>query len=81
MKADIVNYEVICLECQQVKAEHRHLVGLLQPHAIPESKWEVIVRMCSFYHRQYHYCHPTIGQSHPPSTLTLTERRILVAIQ
>jgi hypothetical protein len=31
------------------------------------------VRMCSFYHRQYHYCHPTIGRSHPPSTLTLTE--------
>jgi hypothetical protein len=25
-----------------VKAEHRHLVGLLQPHAISESKWEVI---------------------------------------
>jgi hypothetical protein len=23
--------------------------------------------------RQYHYCHPTIGRSHPPSTLTLTE--------
>jgi transposase InsO family protein len=31
-----------CLECQQVKAEHRHPTGLLQPHAIPESKWEVI---------------------------------------
>jgi hypothetical protein len=25
-----------------VKAEHRHLKGLLQPHIIPESKWEVI---------------------------------------
>jgi hypothetical protein len=25
-----------------VKVEHRHLVELLQPHAIPESKWEVI---------------------------------------
>ena len=24
MKADIVNYVAICLECQQVKAEHRH---------------------------------------------------------
>ena len=22
--------------------EHRHPTGLLQPHAIPESKWEVI---------------------------------------
>jgi hypothetical protein len=42
MKANIVNYVARCLECQQVKAEHRHLAGLLQPHAIPESKWEVI---------------------------------------
>jgi transposase InsO family protein len=30
------------MECQQVKFEHKHLAGLLQPHAIPESKWEVI---------------------------------------
>jgi hypothetical protein len=42
MKEDIVNYVARCLECQQVKVEHRHPVGLLQPHAIPESKWEVI---------------------------------------
>jgi hypothetical protein len=42
MKADIVKYVAKCLECQQVKAEHRDPVGLLQPHAIPESKWEVI---------------------------------------
>jgi hypothetical protein len=42
MKADIVNYVARCLECQQVKDEHRHPVGLLQPHAIPELKWEVI---------------------------------------
>ena len=42
MKEYIVNYVARCLECQQVKDEHRHLVGLLQPHAIPESKWEVI---------------------------------------
>jgi hypothetical protein len=42
MKADIVNYLARCLECEQVKAEHRHPAGLLQPHAIPESKWEVI---------------------------------------
>jgi hypothetical protein len=26
---------------------------------------EAIVRMCSFNHRQYHYCHPTIGRSDP----------------
>jgi hypothetical protein len=25
-----------------VKDEHRHLMGLLRPHTIPESKWEVI---------------------------------------
>jgi hypothetical protein len=42
MKDDIVNFVARCLECQQVKAKHRHPTGLLQPHAIPESKWEVI---------------------------------------
>jgi hypothetical protein len=42
-KADIVNYMARCLECQQVKVENRHLVGLLQPCAIPESKWDVIL--------------------------------------
>ena len=42
MKRDIVKYVAHCLECQQVKVEHHHLVILLQPHEIPESKWEVI---------------------------------------
>jgi hypothetical protein len=42
MKVDIVSYASRCLECQQVKGEHRHPIGLLQPHTIPESKWEVI---------------------------------------
>jgi hypothetical protein len=42
MKADIVNYVARCLECQQVKVEHKHPAILLQPHAILESKWEVI---------------------------------------
>jgi hypothetical protein len=42
MKADIVNFVARCLECQQVKVEHRQPTRLLQPHAIPESKWEVI---------------------------------------
>ena len=42
MKADIVNFVARCLECQHVKADHRHPTGLLQPHAIQESKWEVI---------------------------------------
>ena len=35
-------YVARCLECQQVKAEHRHPAGLLQPHDIPETKWEVV---------------------------------------
>jgi hypothetical protein len=43
MKAYIVNYVAKCLECQQVKAEHTHPTGLLQPHAIPKLKWEVIL--------------------------------------
>jgi hypothetical protein len=42
MKAHIVNYVARCLECQQVKDEHRHPIGLLQPRTILESKWEDI---------------------------------------
>ena len=42
MKKDVVRFVASCLECQLVKAEHRHPAGLLQPHVIPESKWEVI---------------------------------------
>jgi hypothetical protein len=42
MKEDIVNYMARCLECQQVKDEHRHPIGLLQPHTFLKSKWEVI---------------------------------------
>ena len=42
MKANIVSYVVRCLECQLVKVENRYPIELLQPHAIPESKWEVI---------------------------------------
>jgi hypothetical protein len=42
MKACIVNYVERCLEYQQVKVEHRHSKGLLQPHAIPKLKWEAI---------------------------------------
>ena len=37
-----MNLVARCLECQRVKAEHRHLAGLLQPHEISTSKWEVI---------------------------------------
>ena len=31
-----------CFECQQVKTEHQHPVGLLQPLPIPSWKWEII---------------------------------------
>ena len=42
MKSDVVDFVSKCLECQQVKADHRHPASLLQPHDIPETKWEVI---------------------------------------
>ena len=42
MKRDITQFVAKCLECQQVKADHCHPAGLLQPHDIPMSKWEII---------------------------------------
>ena len=42
MNKEIAKYIAKCLECQKVKAEHRHLVGLLQPLLIPKWKWEVV---------------------------------------
>jgi hypothetical protein len=42
LKKDIAEYLAKCIECQQVKAEHRHPAGLLQPLPIPEWKWETI---------------------------------------
>jgi hypothetical protein len=42
MKQDIVEYISKFLECQQVKVEHKHPTGLLQPFPIPEWKWETI---------------------------------------
>jgi hypothetical protein len=42
MKREIVEYIARCMECQKVKAEHRHPAGLLQPLPIPEWKWEVV---------------------------------------
>ncbi|KAK8623622.1 hypothetical protein V6N13_064989 [Hibiscus sabdariffa] len=42
MKKDISDYVARCLTCQQVKAEHQHPSGLLQPIRIPEWKWDRI---------------------------------------
>ncbi|KAK8987271.1 hypothetical protein V6N11_027027 [Hibiscus sabdariffa] len=42
MKKDIFDYVARCLTCQQVKAEHQHPSGLLQPIRIPEWKWDHI---------------------------------------
>ena len=42
MKKDVLDYITWCMECQKVKDEHRHPMGLLQPLPIPEKKWEVI---------------------------------------
>ena len=43
MKNDhISGYISKCMKCQQVKVEHQHPTGLLQPLEVPEWKWEVI---------------------------------------
>ena len=42
MKKDIAEFVARCLVCQQVKAEHQHPVGSLQPLPIPEWKWKHI---------------------------------------
>jgi transposase InsO family protein len=42
LKKEIVEYIARCMECQKVKAEHRHPAGLLQPLPIPEWKWDVV---------------------------------------
>ena len=41
MKNIVSKYISRCIECQQVKVEHQHPVGLLQPLPIPNWKWEV----------------------------------------
>ena len=40
MKRDIAAYIASCLVCQQVKAEHQHPAGMMQPLPIPEWKWD-----------------------------------------
>ena len=42
MKIEVAEYIARCLECQQVKTEHQHPTGFLQPLYIPNWKWEVI---------------------------------------
>jgi hypothetical protein len=42
MKKEVIDFIVKCLECQKVKAEHRHPVRLLYPLPIPKWKWEVV---------------------------------------
>ena len=42
MKTKVAEYIARCLECQQVKTEHQHPAGLLQPLPIPSWKWEII---------------------------------------
>eukprot|EP00253_Pinus_taeda_P022460 PITA_22460 len=42
MKKNVAEYLARCLECQQIKAEHQHPTGLLQPLRISEWKWETI---------------------------------------
>jgi hypothetical protein len=38
MKKEVVDFIAICLECQKVKAEDRHLASYTQPLPIPEWK-------------------------------------------
>jgi len=42
MKNEVAEFLAWCMKCQQVKAQHRHPAGLLQPLPIPKWKWEVI---------------------------------------
>jgi hypothetical protein len=46
MKHYVVHFVTKCLECQQVKLDHHHPVGLLQLHNVTMSKWEVIYMDC-----------------------------------
>jgi hypothetical protein len=42
MEKDVADYIARCMECQRVKAEHRHPTGLLHQFPILENKWEVV---------------------------------------
>ena len=41
MKSELAEFIARCFECQQVKIEHQHPVGILQPLHIPSWKWEI----------------------------------------
>ena len=43
MKKHVRDFVQRCLTCQQVKAEHKKLVGLLQPFEVAKWKWEHVV--------------------------------------
>ena len=42
MKKDMAEYISRCMKFQQVKVEHQHPTGLLQPLPVLKWKWEVI---------------------------------------
>ena len=42
MELDIKDYVQSCVTCQQVKAQHGRLFGLLQPMPIPAQPWDVV---------------------------------------
>jgi hypothetical protein len=42
MKKDVTGYLAKCMECQKVKAKHRHPTRLLQSFPIPEWKWGIV---------------------------------------
>jgi len=42
MKKEIAKYVETCHMCQQVKAEHQRLTGMLKPLLIPKWKWDEI---------------------------------------
>ena len=42
MNNEVAEYISRCIECQQVKADHQHRAGLLQPLPISNWKWEVV---------------------------------------
>ena len=42
MKKYIAEYISKCMKFQQVKVEHQHPAGLLQPFLVLELKWEVV---------------------------------------